>query len=277
MQLATIWLCVNCSLVFADLKMGVFPRRSVSATTEAFKPLADYLSVQLGEKVELVVPNSFKNFWMAVKNKEFDIVHYNQYHYIKSHKELGYQVFAANEEFGNRQIAGSLSVRKDSGINSVSDLRGRVILFGGGYKAMGSYIAPTAILKKAGLVANKDYKINFAQNPPGTVIGVFNNSAGAAGAGNVVIRLNVTTQNINADEMKILAESEPFTQLPWAVNSKMSEKKVKQIQKLMTTLKDSENGKAILTAARVTDFYAVSDDDFTKVREITQFALDEKY
>ena len=57
----------------------------------------------------------------------------------------------------------------------------------------------------------------------------------------------------------------------------MSEKKVKQIQKLMTTLKDSENGKAILTAARVTDFYAVSDDDFTKVREITQFALDEKY
>jgi len=263
--------------VVADIKLGVFPRRPADITYKAFAPLAQRLSKELGEKVELVVPASFKDFWKGVKNNEFDLVHYNQYHYIKSHKELGYRVIVANEEFGSKLLSGAISVRKDSGINSIADLRGHVILFGGSRKAMGSFIAPTALLKKAGLEEGKDYAANYAANPPGAVIGVYNKGAAAAGSGDVVVRLTAQTRQINADEMKIIAESEPYTQLPWAVKSAMPEAKAMKIQAIMTSLKNTEEGKAVLQAAMVTDFFVVTDSDYAKVREITKYAIGEEY
>lgn len=261
----------------ADLKMGVFPRRPVAATHTAFKPLAEELTKQLGENVELVVPKDFKEFWKGVSAGEYDLVHYNQYHYIKSHKEHGYKVIVANEEQGSRTIAGSLSVRKDSGIKSVEDLKGKTILFGGGPKAMGSYIAPTAILKKAGLEAEKDYKVEFAKNPPNAVIAVFNKAADAAGAGNIILKVGGVTSKIDASQMVIIGESEPFTHLPWAVKSDMADDKAAKIQSVMTGLKGAAGGADILKAAKVTDFYKVTDNDYDKVREITKFAVGEEY
>lgn len=260
----------------ADLKMGVFPRRPVAVTHKAFKPLAEKLSQELGEKVELVVPKDFKTFWAGIENGTFDLVHYNQFHYIKSHKELGFEVIVANEERGSKTIAGALSVRKDSGITSVADLKGKTILFGGGPKAMGSYIAPTAVLKKAGLNEGTDYTAKFAKNPPSAVIGVFHKAADAAGSGNVVLQIGVVKKKIDSSQITILAESEPFTHLCWAVKKGTDAGKASKIQSVMTGLK-AGGGADILKAAKVTDFYAVSDADFAKVREITKFAIGQDY
>jgi len=276
-SIGTLLTLLGSAQAVADITLGIFPRRPVAATHKAFKPLREHLEKQLGEPVHLVVPKDFKAFWDGVEKKQFDLVHYNQYHYIKSHKELGYEVIVANEEFGNKQIAGALTVRKDSGIKTVADLKGKTILFGGGKKAMGSYIAPTAILKTAGLNEGKDYTVKFAKNPPSAVIGVYNKAASAAGSGNVVVRINAVTKKINADDIVILAESDQFTQLPWAVKSDMPPAKVKKIQDVMVGLKANAQGQEILKAAKVTGFYPVSDNDFAKVREMTKFAVGEEY
>jgi len=261
----------------ADITMGVFPRRPVAASYKAFKPLAEYLSKQLGEPVRLVVPKNFKEFWKGVEQKKFDLVHYNQYHYIKSHKEQGYNAIVANEEFGNRTISGALAVRKDSGITDVKQLRGKTILFGGGKKAMGSYIAPTAILKNAGLQEGRDYKVKFSTNPPSAVIGVYNKAADASGSGDVILRIKAVTKKINADDMNVLAQSEAYTQLPWAVSSKISSDKAEKIRNAMVNLDKSSTGRDVLQSALVTGFFAVSDLEFAKVREITKFAIGEDY
>ena len=277
LQSAIVFTALSWIPAMADITMGVFPRRSPAVTTKLFKPLAEHLSLVLGEKVTLAVPKNFNEFWSKLQSGDYDLVHYNQYHYIKSHKEMGYRVIVTNEEKGSKIIAGALAVRKDSGINSIADLKGKTILFGGGKKAMGSYIAPTAVLKKHGLIEGKDYKVKFAKNPPSAVIGVYNKAADASGSGNVILRIKGVQQKIDTSKMKILAESEPFVHLTWAVSSKVNEEKASKIQDAMTSLKNTEKGKEILTKARVTNFHKVTDDDYTKVREITKFALGEDY
>ena len=104
-----------------------------------------------------------------------------------------------------------------------------------------------------------------------------NNAANASGSGNVILRIKAVTKKINVDDVAILAESEPFTQLPWAVKGNMPESKAKKIQDIMVQLKNSDQGKAILKAAKVTGFYSVTDADYRKVREITKFAVGEEY
>lgn len=251
----------------ADLLMGVFPRRPVSVTHKLFKPLAAKLSQELGEPVKLVVSKDFKSFWKGVKSGKFDIVHYNQYHYLLS-KPLGYEVFAVNKEFGNKTIAGALSVRKDSGIDKVQDLKGKTVLFGGGKKAMGSYIAPTYVLQHAGLEAGKDYTVKFAKNPPSAVIAVYNKAADAAGSGNVVLKIKGVQKKIDTSKMKILAESEPFIQLPWAVKSTLPADTRTRVQQVMTSLKKTDP--SILKAAAVDDFVPAGDNDFDTVRKIVK-------
>ena len=258
----------------ADLTMGVFPRRPVAKTYKSFKPLAEKLSKALGEPVKLVVAKNFKEFWKGAQSGKYDIVHYNQYHYLLSHKAKGYKVIVVNEEFGSDRIAGSIIVRKDSGINAINDLKGKTILFGGGKKAMGSYIAPTSILIKAGLVAGKDYTVKFSKNPPGAVIGVYNKAADAAGAGNVIFKVKSVTKKIDASKMKILVESDSFIHLPWAVKGTMPSAKAKKIQQIMTTLKTTDP--SVLKAAKVTNFIKASDADFDKVRKIIKSVTGEE-
>ncbi len=77
--------------------------------------------------------------------------------------------------------------------------------------------------------------------------------------------------------MHILVESEPFTHLPWAVKSSLSDQKAKKIQTIMTSLKKSQSGMSILKAARVTNFYSVTDADYNEVRKITEYAVGERY
>lgn len=259
------------------LYMGIFPRRNVVTTKKAFRPLADYLSEKLDANVQMIVPLNFKLFWEGVQTGRYDLVHYNQYHYIVSHKKFGYEVLFANEEIGRNSISGSLVVRKDSGINDIADLKGKRIVFGGGKKAMGSYIAPLAVLRQNGLYPQTDFEVAFAKNPVVAVVKVGDGKYDAAGAGDVVLKLKATAQRTKVDEMKILASSEPFAHLPWAVKADMPKAMADKIQHIMTTLKDSDNGRAILKSARVTGFNPVTDKDYDKVREITQYALDENY
>lgn len=259
------------------LYMGIFPRRNVVTTKKAFRPLADYLSEKLDANVQMIVPLNFKLFWEGVQSGNYDLVHYNQYHYIVSHKKFGYDVLFANEEMGRNTISGALIVSKDSGIDSVAQLKGKRIVFGGGKKAMGSYIAPLAVLKQHDIYPQADFEVAFAKNPVVAVVKVGDGKYDAAGAGDVVLELKATRKRTNVDRLKILAKSEPFAHLPWAVKGDMPKEMAKKIQRIMTSLKDTEAGKAILKSARVTGFNAVTDKDYDKVREITHYAIGESY
>lgn len=252
------------------LLMGVFPRRNATITAKFFSPLADYLSQQLGKPVTLVTAKDFKSFWKGVKEKRYDIVHYNQYHYVKSAKD--YQVVACNVENGRDVIAGALYVRRDSGISKISQLRGHNIIFGGGRDAMMSYIVPQYLLRKGGL-AGTDYKTSFASNPPNAVLAVYFQQADAGGAGDVVMNLPTVTKIANPDELKYLAVSEPIKHLPWVVRRDMPKALQQKIQKLMTGLSGSERGRDILKMAHLDGMRAANDSDYDKIRDIIREAL----
>src|SRR5262249_2773643 len=158
-------------------------RRNFSDTAKLFTPMADYLGQRLGRKVTLVTSKNFGAFWKAVSEERYDIVHYNQYHYIRSAQT--YQVIAHIEEFGKSTITPTVYVRRDSGITSLAQLRGRTVMFGGGEDAMISHIAIRHMLQQAGLKMD-DVKTLFAVNPPNALVALERRQAAAAGAGDVM-------------------------------------------------------------------------------------------
>jgi len=258
------------------LILGVFPRRNTKLTFRLFMPLANYLSTALNRDVKLVTTKNFQQFWQGVKTQRYDIVHFNQYHYIISKQLYNYQVILKNEEFGSSTIAGAIFVRKDSKINNIEELKNKTILFGGGKMAMQSYIAAKWLLQQGGL-NNGDYIEKFAINPPNAIISTYNRQADAAGAGDLILQLDSVNKQIDASKLKSLASTEQLAQLPWAIKGSIDKPLKHKVQTLLSNLHESEAGKSLLTSARLSSLKPATDSDYEQHRKIITDVYGEDY
>lgn len=258
------------------LTMGVFPRRNASTTIKLFTPIAKHLSKQLGQEVRLETAKNFREFWKKVLLQRYDIVHFNQYHYIKTQDKNKYRAILQNEEFGIKTIAGAITVRKDSGINTLQDLKNKNIIFGGGKKAMIAYVIPTALLHRAGLTKD-DYNEQFAKNPPNSLLSVYYKRADAAGTGNIVLNLPLLRNSIDTSKIKYLVTSKPLAHLPWAVKTNMSNALSSQIQNIMLDLNNTIPGKEILKTAKLTGIHTATDRDYNPYRKILHEVFGNNY
>ena len=247
------------------LILGIFPRYKATETTTKFAPLANYLGDKLGRKVTLVTSKDFDAFWAGVTSKRYDIVHYNQFHFIRSARD--YQVIAHSQEFGKDAVAGALYVRKDSGITALSQLRGRTIIFGGGKDAMLSYIGPRYLLMQAGLKEG-DFKTELAVNPPNALIALYHRQADAAGGGDILVDLPVVRNAIDARQVRILATTEPLLFLPWAVKRSMPARLRESIQAILVDLGSTPAGRDVLKAAGTTQLGKAGDRDYAPHRRM---------
>lgn len=255
----------------AGLVVGIFPRYNATETTTMYTPLADYLGERLGgAKVTVVTSKDFDSFWKGVEDQKYDVVHYNQYHYIRSAET--YRVIAHAQEFGKSAVPGALFVRKDSGITHIRQLRGRRIIFGGGKDAMMSYIAPRFLIMQAGL-KESDFKTEFAVNPPNALLALYHKQADAAGGGDILIDLPVVRNAIDTGELRILATTEPLLFLPWAVKRSMPAKQREAIQSILTGLGDTDAGNTVLKAAKTTGIGKAEDQDYAPHRKMTDAVL----
>ena len=250
-----------------EIVLGVFPRFNASETTTRYTALTDYLSERLQRKVKLVTSRDFETFWRGIETRTYDIVQYNQYHFIRSANH--YRVIAHNKEFGKSTLSGVLFVRKDSNITSLAQLRGRTIMFGGGEDAMFAYIAPMHLLLQAGL-KKEDFKIRFAVNPLNAVIGAYHRQADAAASGDGVIEQPAVKNAINTDELTILATSEQLLHLPWAVKRSLPARLRESIQSALIELEGNEAGRKVLKAAVLTGIGKAEDSDYEPHRRIVR-------
>jgi len=253
----------------APLILGIFPRRDKILTVKLFAPLAQYLSEKLDREVTVDTSENFTTFWEKVTQKNYDIVHYNQLHYILSHDWYDYYVILKNGEFGESTIAGSILVRKDSGITSVQQLKNKRIVFGGGSMAMQSYIIASHLLQQAGLKKG-DYIEAFSKNPPSAIFSAYNRESIAAGAGDKILHLGVVANKIDTTSMRFLLRGKQLPHLPWAVQRSLPEKLKNEIQSLLSSLNTHSFGRKLLKKARLTALVTATDAEYDQHRTIIE-------
>jgi phosphonate transport system substrate-binding protein len=258
--------CTATASTNKPLSMAVFPRRNTSITYSMFLPFSMYLGEKLGRPVKLEIFKDFGHFWSEFTKNQYDLVHFNPYHYLLAERDFGYRVFARNVEFSAPTIAAAITVRKDGGIDNLDQLRGKNVLFGGGPKAMLSYIAPVWLLKQAGLNTG-DYHERFAINPPNALISTYLRRADAAGTGDVVMRLDTVKKIVDVSKMKFLAKTDRLAHLPWAIHPRIIDMK-DDLESVFTSMQYNQEGQKILDNMAITRFMAATDQDYEPHRKI---------
>lgn len=250
--------------------VGIFPRRNPKDTLQRFSPLVKYLEETLQHPFSLVLSKDYESFSQKLYSGSFDLVHLNQYHYIKLHEELGYEAIAQNEEFGEKTIQAAIYAKVGSGIDDLHDLRGKKISFGGSKQAIISYMIPTVMLYEAGLLRGHDYEEVIVKNPPNALLNNYLNIVDASGAGDKVLDLPLVKKMINTSQMKVLALSEEYPHLPWAIKAEIDPVIKDKIRTAMLQLGDTEEGREVLNTAVLTGFNSISDSDYDSLRKVVK-------
>ncbi len=252
------------------LLLGVFPRYNATETTTRYTPLAESprASGSTGRS-SWTPPGTFDLFWRGVEERRYDIVQYNQYHYIRSAKT--YQVIAHNKEFGKSTVAGALYVRKDSGITEpraaarahchVRRRRGR-----------DDQLHRAGLSDAAGRIERRRFQDRSSRlTPLNSVIALYHKQADAAGGGDIRRRAaggQERHQHRGADAARGLPSS--CFILPWAVKRTMPPKLRESIRSHLVELETSEAGRNVLKAAMLTGIGNAEDKDYDAHRKMVR-------
>ena len=273
--LSCLIVCLCASSCWAQqLKMAVFPRRSAPQTMKMFKPLAAAMSKELGVEVKLVLSKDFPTFWKGVKGKQYDIVHFSPSHFLPAQKNFGYSALVQNVEFGRESLSAVIYARKDSGISTAADLKGKKVVFGGGKKSFFAYIAPTYILRKAGLQKG-DYQEQIAKNPFNAVMAAYTKAGDAGCASDITLEMPPMKKKVKAEELQAVGQVGPLPQLLWATGERVDADLKGKLEAFFLGLKAKPQGPALLKGAKISNFTKVG--DYSLVKEVVEVATGEKY
>lgn len=121
---------VNLSVSAAqgEIKIGMLAQRGPETALKEWEPLATYLSEQLGDKVT-IVPLSFTDFLGFCDLEPSAFIFTNPWFYVRAKvlKKAKALVTVKYQNSGDK-MCGVIFTRKDSGINSLADIRGKVLM-----------------------------------------------------------------------------------------------------------------------------------------------------
>jgi phosphonate transport system substrate-binding protein len=256
----------------AEIKFAVLPRLSATEMHDMFKPLMQYLSTETGEKVELIIPKDFDDFKKQVMTGAVDLGFANSVVYIQLKKNIDIEPLAVSaEKKGGTRFRGIIIARKDSGIETVQDLKGRKLIFVEKDSAAG-HVFQMLTLSKAGLDVDKDFtKLPFAMKHDNVTLAVFNKAADAGG-----IReddLDKMKDKVDLAQLKIVAYTDFFPNWPVFSTPKLAKAKSRAVMAALLKLKPSEpEAERVLSAAKLSGFSTISDKDYDQLRHAAKLA-----
>lgn len=114
----------------AKVRIGLLPEQNLFRQLERYEPLVGYLSRQTGAKIELKILPRYGNIIDNFHSSGLDGAFFGSFTYAIAHAKMGVEVIARPVGLDNTSTYhGLIFVRKDSGIRSALDMKGKRFAF----------------------------------------------------------------------------------------------------------------------------------------------------
>lgn len=139
------------------LTFGVIPVAGSTSMKENFGPLTDYISKQLGIKVEMKLAGDYTGIITGMQHNHIDVAYLGPKSYVEAHKRANAEalVVEVDGESGLPGYRGTIITKKGSGLKSLADIKNKTWAFTSSQSTSGTLV-PTVMFSKAG-INPKDY------------------------------------------------------------------------------------------------------------------------
>jgi len=271
----------NQSATREKMRIGYMNCNSEQETVERFGPLTAWLSQQLDIDFELV-PVDTQEFAERFAAGEFEFTHSNSLLYIILKKEQDLQLLATEKRgrYGAR-TAGTIISRKDSGIRTIADMRGKRMMFGPQLAPSG-YLAQYNVMLDAGF--DPETELSYYAIPTGSfkhekvIYSVYFGEYDVAAAPALDLETMIRVGKISADDFNVIAESPIIPYCTFGSSNKVPGELAERFKQALLALRpettvayDGETVK-VLGSAWIDGFEPLVDSDYDIIRTMAQKA-----
>lgn len=262
-------------------KVGYMICNSPKETEDRFLALNTYLEKETGYKFKFYAIDTV-DFEEAFKKENFDFIHTNPVLYIILNESYGLVPMVAEKNgiYGARTM-GTIIVRKDSDIKTISDLKNRKMIFGPTFAPFG-YITQLYMLLKNGIDPYKDlksiYQPRHSFQHEKIIYGVWFGAFDAGTAPFLDLEEMDKEGKIKLEEdFRIIAKSELMPYCTFSANKKLPLDVIEKVKKALlkiskeTTIEINNEKINVLKKAKIEGYEEINDKDYDKMREILKY------
>jgi len=252
------------------LRMAFLPNMSQSEILNTFTPFIRELEKETGMDVDVVVGRDYSAVIDMFRTNRVDIAMLGAFPLVEAQDKYGVKVFVRNLEAAKKSdppkeaYHSIIITRKDSGINSLKDLRNKSFSFTDP-KSTSGFLLPVLALMKKGLSLKNLGKVYYVKNHANSLLAVFDRQV-EAGALSEDIYLR--GEGVNIDEIKVLWKSEPVYHGPWAAAKTVTPKKLEIIRSAFLKISGSSNAEKIFETSYIKGFVPATDKDYAIARKL---------
>ncbi|MGV3525171.1 MAG: phosphate/phosphite/phosphonate ABC transporter substrate-binding protein [Candidatus Sericytochromatia bacterium] len=257
----------------APLRIGFIPSENMSEIQRNAQPLVDKLSAAVGREVQSVIAADYTGVVEAFRNGKLDVAFLTPASYVMASNEAGAKVILRAQRGKEPFYFSVIFTRKDSGVNTLADLKGKTFSFGDNLSTAG-YIFPLKMLKAAGLNPETDFENQiFSGGHDATVLAVYHKkaTAGATYANDTKGEDAAWRHILKPEEykdLKVLAVSEAIPADNICVSKDLDPAVSAQVQSFFEKLGDDPEGqKLIQELYRIDRFIPATDADYQGIRD----------
>ena len=249
--------------------IGLIPERNIFAQIDRYEPLAGYLSKKIGEKIKLKVLTRYGNIIDNFVSHHLDAAFFGSFTYALAHSKLGVEPIARPVNLdGSSTYYGMIFVRKDSGIKSIKDMKGKRFAFVDKATTAG-FLLPLEYFKKHGVENYKTFfkETYFAGTHQDAIYDVLNKKADIGAAKNTIFYRLAAKDKRLLEELVILERSPDVPENGLAVRKDIDTAIKLKLKQALINMHTDPEGISVLKKFGARKFINTSDDDYSSVYE----------
>ncbi|MEW6409812.1 MAG: phosphate/phosphite/phosphonate ABC transporter substrate-binding protein [Nitrospirota bacterium] len=249
------------------LLIGLIPEQNIFKQIERYEPIADYLSEKIGVKIELKILPRYGNIIDNFVSLGLDGAFWGSFTYALAYNRLGLEVLARPQLLdGSSTYHGLIFVRKDSGIKTIKDLKGKRFALVDKATTAG-YLLPIAYFKKHGIKDYRSYlkETYFSGTHEDAIYDVLNRKADIGAAKNTVYHRLADKDIRIVNELVILERSPNVPENGLAVRKNLDESIKKRLKDELLNMYISLKGREVLKNFGAQKFIETKNEDYEPV------------
>lgn len=226
------------------LTIGLIPAEDSQAMIESSRQVLDALQQQLGMPVKPFVATDYNGVIEALRAKKLDVAYLGPFSYVLASSVAEVEAFsvAVTKKTGQSAYRSVILARKDSGLRSVAELKGRNFAFVDPSSASG-HLFPKAGLQQTGLDPETYFgRVVFSGSHDASILAVANKKVDAAAVADRIFNSAVAKGTVKQDDFVVLWSSRPIPESPMVWRKDLDPALKEKLAKALANLKDVKWG-----------------------------------
>ena len=250
-----------------ELRLSAIPDENPQEMLRIYAPFAEYLSKEIGIPVKFTPVVEYAATVEGLAANRLEMVWYGGLTSVQAAKQAkGARRIIMRKE--DAQFKSYFITRKDTGIKTLKDLKGKTFAFGSVSSTSG-HLMPRYFLLKGGINPEKDFsKFSFSGAHDATAAWVEAGQVDAGALNFLVWDKLVENKKVDTSKVDIFWTTPPYVDYVWSVRAGVDEVIVDKITKAFLKLDyNKPDDKKLLDLHRTKGYIAAKDEDWKGIEE----------